>query len=308
MINGHGTTGSLYSGVGQGPSAEAYQLARAGCAMLSSSEPLHLGRDGFIAGAEQVNTFNFLNPVAGRDNWRQSALEKVQLVSAARNIAIPASVAGQAVSFDPEQVHYFGHSQGGIVGAIFMGLEQRIGGAFLSGAGGGFAPSIIDKTEPVNLPQVLRTLVGLPDDEPVDRFHPIPNLMQIWVEPLEPLNYGPLWRERTEGYRPHLVMTSGLQDDYTPPRNHAGMAATFGLPTVEPVAEHLEVVELLGITPVPGPASGNQRGVGGAPLTAGLLQYPDDGHFAVFYNPDAQEAYRLFFETIQAGTPTARSR
>jgi len=308
VVYGHGTGGSLFTGVGHGPSSEAYQLARAGCAMLSISEPLQEGRAGYTEAGVGLNTFNFLNPMAGRDYWRKSTLEKVQLISVARNLAIPATVAGRAVRFDPEQVHYFGHSQGGIVGAILLGVEQRIGGAFLSGAGGGFASSIIEKTEPVDLSEVLRSLVGLPDEEPVDRFHLIPNLMQIWVEPLEPLNYAALWRERVEGHRPHVVMSSGLMDLDTPPRTHAGLATVFGLQTVEPVALHLDVAELQGITPVPGPAVGNQQGIAGEPLTAGLLQYPDDGHFAVFYNPDAQEAYRLFFETIQSGAPTARVR
>jgi hypothetical protein len=309
VINGHGTTGSLLSGLGDGAYAEAHQLARAGCAMLATSEPLHLGREGYVEGGEQLNTFNFLNPVSGRDIWLQSALEKAQLVSAAKAMTIPA-VEGSypAVHFDPEQVHYFGHSQGGIVGALFVGVEDRIGGAFLSGAGGGFAPSLIEKTQPVRLAEVVRTLLSLPDDEPLDRFHPVPNLMQIWVDPLEPLNFGAAWRHRPERATPHLVMTSGLDDSYTPPRNHAALAAAFGLPPVEPVALNAEVLQLAGLDPVAEEAAHNLRTARGEPLTGGLLQYPDDGHFAVFSNPDAQAAYLGFFQTLVAGAPVGRVR
>ena len=49
-VNGHGTGGDLNSGLGDGPSAEAFQVAQAGCALLSTSEPLHNGREGYRAG------------------------------------------------------------------------------------------------------------------------------------------------------------------------------------------------------------------------------------------------------------------
>lgn len=309
VVYGHGTGGDLYSGVGNGPSYEAHQLAKASCAMLATSEPLHRGRAGFAPGSEEIDTFNFLNPVAGRDNWRQSALEKAQLVHAVENLALSADVTGfKPVYFDAERVSYFGHSQGGIVGSLFVGVEHRILGAFLSGAGAGFAPSLIEKTEPVSLEQVIRTLLSLPDDEAVDRFHPVPNLLQVWIEPSEPLNYGRLWRERRARPTPHLVATSGLLDPYTPKSTHFGLAGAFGLPIVEPVSERVPVVELLGIGTADGPAIGNLRDGQGRPLTAGMLQYPNDGHFAVFSNPDAQEAYRLFFATLNAGAPTAQVR
>ena len=127
----------------------------------------------------------------------------------------------------------------------------------------------------------------------VDRFHPVPNLLQIFIEPSEPLNYGRLWRERRDLPTPHLVATSGLLDPYTPKRTHWGLAGAFGLPVVEPAAEEVEILRLLDVDPSAGPAVGNLSSGGDQPLTAGLLQYADDGHFAVFSNPDAQEAYRI---------------
>jgi pimeloyl-ACP methyl ester carboxylesterase len=311
-INGHGTGGDYASGLGNNARAEAHQLARAGYAMLAISEPLHFGREGFVEGSEEILTFNFLNPVAGRDLWRQSVLEKVQLVTAVEHLDIHWELTGPergAVTFDEENVAYFGHSQGGIIGAMFVAVEDRITGAFLSGAGGGFAPSLIEKQEPVEIGAVVRTLLNIPSDEPLDRFHPLLTLLQIWVDPSDPINYGRLWREREARRVPHLVMTSGLIDVYTPKRNHGGMAAAYGLPLVAPVSEPVEVLELLGIATEGEEVSGNMRGPGGAPLTGGLLQYADDGHFAVYYNPDAQEAYRRFFLTLgDDKVPVARVR
>jgi hypothetical protein len=307
VVYGHGTTGDLDTGVGEGERSEAHQLARAGWAMFAVSEPLHAGRVGFDGeGSEQLATFNFLNPVAGRDNWRQSALEKVQLVTAVENLGLSADVTGdRAVAFDPEQVGYMGHSQGGIVGAIYLGLEDRIRGAFLSGAGAGFAASLPLKTEPVSLPEVMSSLLSLPEGETVDRFHPVLALMQLWVEELEPINYGPLWRHRSARRTPHLVATSGLRDDYTPPTTHAGLAAAFELPLITPVAEPFEIVELIGAGNSEGPAAGNVTDGRGESLTAGMLQFPNDGHFAIYSNVAGRASYLRFFETLISGVPEA---
>lgn len=313
-VNGHGTGGDLYSGLGNGARSEGHQLASAGFAMLSISEPLHSTRKGYRAGQEEVLTFNLFNPVAGRDNWRQSALEKVQLFSSAENLLIPANVTGSGadVFFNTSKLAYFGHSQGGIVGGILMGIENRILGAFLSGAGAGFGESIVNKTDPIVIADAMRTALSLPSDEKIDKFHPVLSLLQIWVDPADPLNWGGAWRHPTEfgapagSHVPHLVMTSGLQDTFTPKQNQIALAGAFGLPLVEPISESLDVLELAGITPASAKAQGNLLDDNGNPLTAGVLQYPNDGHFAVYNNPAAQEAYRIFFATLKDGVPVAQ--
>jgi pimeloyl-ACP methyl ester carboxylesterase len=310
VINGHGTGGDLNSGLGDGPGAEAFQAAQAGCALLTTSEPLHFGREGYVEGQEEILTFNFFNPVAGRDNWRQSAIEKVQLVSLATSgLVVPSDVAGgtQDVLLDPARVSYFGHSQGGITGALFVALEDRIQGAFLSGAGAGFQASLVEKVDPVAIKDAIKVVIGIPrtSDDDIDVFHPVIALLQSWVDPADPINYGALWRTRS-GPVPHLVATSGLTDTFTPPGCHAGLAASFGLPLAKPVAQELPVLALLGVPEGAAVLDGNLESADGAPLTAGLLQYPDDGHFAVFSNPDAQGAMREFFTTLQQGVPSVR--
>lgn len=310
IINGHGTGGDLNSGLGDGPGAEAFQAAQAGCALLTTSEPLHFGREGYVEGQEEILTFNFFNPVAGRDNWRQSAIEKVQLVSlAASGLVVPANVAGtvQDVRLDPARVSYFGHSQGGITGALFVAVEDRIQGAFLSGAGAGFQASLVEKVEPVAIKDAIKVVIGIPreSDDDIDVFHPVIALLQSWVDPADPINYGSLWRDR-QGKVPHLVATSGLLDTFTPASCHAGLAASFGMPLALPIVQELPVLALLGVPAGAAVLEGNLLTVDGAPLTAGLLQYPDDGHFAVFENPAAQRAMRTFFTTLQAGVPSVR--
>jgi hypothetical protein len=309
VINGHGTGGDLESGVGNRAGYEAFHINRGGAAMLAISEPLHRTREGYRAGQENVLTFNFFNPLAGRDNWRQSALEKVQLVSAVQHLAF-VDEDGTEQRFDSRHVGYFGHSQGGIVGALFVGVEDRIEGAFLSGAGAGFAQSLVEKTDPPPaIADVLRLVLQAPDDEPIDRFHPVPAILQTFVDAADPLNYGALWRHRSGRRTPHLIATSGLQDTFTPPRNHAGLAGAYELPLADPVEQPLEVLDLLGIRGVGNRwVEGNTTTDDGDPLTAAMVQFPDQGHFAVFDDPDAQNMFTDFFATLWQGTPAVRTR
>jgi|GEM_PF-812640 len=308
VVYGHGTGGHLNSSLGDGVRNEAHQLAAAGWATLAVSEPHHATRDGFVDGSEELYTFNLLNPVAGRDNWRQSALEKMQLVSAVPNMTLGVSITGGApIPFNADRVAYMGHSQGGIVGAIVLGVEARFEGAFLSGAGAGFSPSLIAKTEPVNMLNIFRTLLALPEDEPIDDYHPVLALLQLWVDPADPVNYGDAWRAGDGTRTPHLVMTSGLEDAFTPKRNHAALAGAFGLPVVEPVAEDLDVLDIMGVTAVENGVSGNDVGAQGA-ITTGVLQYPFDGHFAIYNNAAGQRSYLTFFQSLLLGMPIARTR
>lgn len=303
-VMGHGTGGDYLTGLGDDPSSEAHQLADAGWAMLAISEPLHRTREGHRPGEENLLTFNFLNPPAGRDNWRQSALEKVQLVTLARGLRV--DVDGASPSFDPDRTAYFGHSQGGIVGGIFLAVEDRVDGAFLSGAGAGFAPSLIEKTEPVVIADAVRLVLGIPDEEPLDRFHPVLALLQSYVAPADPLYAGSAWRGRDSS--PHLVITSGLLDSFTPKRNHGALAAAFGVPLVLPIEEEVPVLELLGIEPSGAPAQENLALPGGRRVTAGMFQFPTEGHFAVFDDTDAQRLMRRFFDTLKGGSPVAQGR
>jgi predicted esterase len=309
VINGHGTGGDLNSGVGNRAGYEAFHINRGGAAMLAISEPLHNTREGYRAGSENVLTFNFFNPLAGRDNWRQSALEKIQLVTAVPFLDF-VDDDGVQQRFDESHVGYFGHSQGGIVGAMFLAVEDRIEGAFLSGAGAGFAQSLVEKTDPPPaITDVLRLVLQAPDDEVIDRFHPVPAILQTFVDAADPLNYGALWRHRSGRRTPHLIATSGLQDTFTPPRNHAGLAGAFALPLADPIEEPLEVLDLLGIDGVGNRwVEGNTTTDDGEPLTAALVQFADQGHFAVFDDPDARTMFTDFFTTLWQGTPAVRTR
>jgi hypothetical protein len=81
------------------------------------------------------------------------------------------------------------------------------------------------------------------------------------------------------------------------------------VPLLEDVASASLAHELRGLVPLERPVSGNVSGYGDGELTAGLVQYPDDGHFAVFDNSEAAYTYLGFLlSAVEAETPTIQSR
>ncbi len=297
-VYGHGTGGDRLSPLGDSNGAEAFLLAQAGWAVITIAEPLHKSRDGYSEGNEEINTFNFFNPWSSRDTWLMSALEKIQQVSAVIDLQVPEIDDAPSAFFNADQIAYIGHSQGGIVGALLAPLDPRIQGLFLSGAGAGFTDSLTGKFEPVDIPGVLIMALDLDDVEELDVFHPLMTLMQFWVDRLDPIHFGHHWHNGTGFAQPHLLTTSGLKDQYTPVPTHHGLAGGFRLPLIEPVAEMFPVVEILGLDAQEPPLQGNMTLANGEVRTGGMVQYPLDGHFAIYNNSGAQDLIFNFFETM----------
>jgi hypothetical protein len=300
----HGTGGWWRGFIGDREGDEATFLSRAGWAALSVSQPLHRDREGYRSGLEELNTFNFINPVAGVAVWQQSALESVALARLLRAGELRLD-GGERLPLDGTRIGLFGHSQGGLSGALALGVDRHVDVAVLSGAGGGFAFSLLEKTSPSAPAAAIRLLLGMEDDAPLDVFHPVLALLQLLAEPAEPLNLVPrIYRQGPWRIAPSVLITSGYIDTYTPVSNHAPLGLAMGVPLVEPVVRWPAPYDLVQAAAVPVPVVDNLHR-GGQPATAGLAQfsalYPGDGHFVVFDNARATQTVRRFFETARAG-------
>ncbi|MEW5848730.1 MAG: hypothetical protein AB2A00_07940 [Myxococcota bacterium] len=307
VVIAHGTGGNFRSMVGDGAGDEANWLAIDGFAAIGISQPLHETREGYQSGQEEILTFNFLNPRAGVDNWRQSALESMALMHSISALSVPANVAadGEEITFDVDKHLFFGHSQGGITGALMTGVETDLDVAVLSGTGGGFAESLLEKTEPLVIANAVRLLLSLPDEEPLDEYHPALAVMQMLADPLEPLNAAR--RYFVPGRKaPNVLIFSGLQDKHTPPRTHGPLAAAAAIPLILPEGAPVEALQLRQLSALPSPVRHNLSLSEGRTATAVLAQFPNDDHFAVYRNPTATALAARFFESFEAtGVPEA---
>jgi hypothetical protein len=150
----------------------------------------------------------------------------------------------------------------------------------------------------------MRGVLALQADEELDVLHPVTGLIQLLSEVTDPLNYAPHWflldHPLSEG-PVHVVLTEGLTDEYTPSMTTEAMAAAGGVPVLAPLAHlsdahRLELPEIVDL-----PTGATAVAYDGRDITAGLGQFPDDGHFAIFDNSDAARLYRDFLVSAKHG-------
>lgn len=300
VIYAHGTGGDFTSGI----YPEGYRLAEKGIVLASYDQPLHgLRHPGFaddpsglgcVGTCPAVYTFNFLNPPAGRDGFRQSAIDATQLLRALLALRFRLSPGGPEHKFDPDRVYYMGHSQGSTSGPIFVAADDGlVKAAVFSGPAGGLAMAFLYKTKPTDIPAIARFL--LDEHEGFDLFHPLLNLFQAYSEPADPMNYGRyLALETRKGAVRDVLLTEGLVDGYTPPVQAEAFALAVGVQPVAPVFSGLWRFDLTGIGVATAPFSGNRVNASGQRWTGALLQYPENGHFSIYCNRSAESAYMEF--------------
>jgi hypothetical protein len=179
----------------------------------------------------------------------------------------------------------------------------------MSGTGGTLIFTLLGKTNPVDVPAVLPYLLGEMGATWVDASHPVLNLMQMYFERSDSVNFARrLFREPTADMTPHHILhIYGLADTYSvvPTQQAYGLAAGFhvGPPLLDGYGLDLA-------TTVP-PFSNNEYFGRVGRLTALQLQYqPEpagayDGHFVSTNNPAARAAIQQMLVTAaRDGIPT----
>lgn len=295
----HGTGGDRFSFVYDG---SGYELGEKGMATISIDQPLHGDRYTGPSVNVELYSFNFTNPSSGRTLFQQAALDNVALTKILGQLEFE-DAEGVVHSFDTSKVGYFGHSQGGITGALFVAVEDGIQGAVLSGAGGGLAYTIllrkeIDSGAAVDIKQMVATMLKLKYADELDLFHPVMTLIQMLVDVTDPINYTPHYFYPRFREKPlPLFMTSGIDDPYTPAITAENMAIAGGIPQAAPVLHNHPGFALKGMTPVALPAKGNLAVGDGGFVTAVMAQFDGYGHFPIFDDDTAISMYTNFMAT-----------
>lgn len=309
-IYAHGTGGDYQSFIRDRTAAA---LAAQGIAVLGFDQIFH-GERAAMGTSPESAFFNFTNPSAGRTNNRQAALDLVQAGRLVRRLTFPLRLgdAGMTtVRFDPAHVMFFGHSQGGLNGPLWLAADDGASSAVLSGAGGSIAIALLRKTQPINIPNLITSALGLSFGEFVE-LHPVVSLLQMLVDPSDPQHYGRyIIREPRAGQHPaHIYQTQGFEDHYAPPAGIAALALSIGLPLTMPLVHGEPGFALVSSTLSRLPLRGN-LGTTTEPITGSWMQFESevgrDGHFVVFDIPDARLRAAAFLGTAArdpAGVPT----
>lgn len=300
----HGTGGDYRSYIGDGT---ARALAQQCVASMGVDQIFHGTRPGAPTGPDadtqiQLLFFNFDNPIAARANARQSALDEVQrarlFTETQWSISAADSRTKAEIKFDPTKVMFFGHSQGGLNGPLYLAADDSARGGVLSGSGSVISITLLEKTKPQpSVAAAVRSVfLGLKQDsyEELSSFHPAIALAQSIVDPVDPIHYvGHLIRSPRAGFAPKSIyQTEGVNpdftgDNYTPPHAIEVQAVATGLPLMNPVIHPVkEMAYTDGFGPLTIPADGLSGNLAGGKATGVLAQWPaaqaKDGHFVVF--------------------------
>jgi hypothetical protein len=297
VLYAHGTGGDYQSFMHDGTAA---RFAAAGLAVMGADQVLN-GTRLPGGGEPDLLFYNFQNPLAGRDNSRQGAADNFQLTRLVPRVSIPDG--NRTHVLDPARAYFMGHSQGGITGPLAFAWEPDLHGAILSGAGGLIYWALLLKTEPLDIPGLLQAFVR---DYPLDEFNNVLALVQMFIEPADPINYARLiTREPPPGVPLRDVFQSqGLVDHYTPPPCIEALGVALGGSPVGPLLEPLDGFVLAGRPLLEAPVSANL-----GERTVVFHQYPaaagSDGHFVDFDDPEARRQSVGFLATLAAdGTAT----
>ena len=302
---------------GTGP---ALDFAHAGWAGISVDGP-HGGLRNVSHGDEQFLMFNFANPPAMRDNFRQTALETILVAHLLDDIAIPADAcsAGERDRvFDVSQVALMGHSMGATVAPLALAAEPRFRAVLLSGAGGSWIENVVHKRRPLEV-RPLAEAILLYGDRRLHSHDPALSMLQWAGEAADPPVYGALViDEPVVGARPrHVLMMQGIADTYILPPIANATSLSLGLDLAGPAREgdnpitaaFTPLADLLGLRgrgAVALPAHGNRETPTG-PVTAVVTQHLEDGiedgHEVVFQTEAPKAEYRRFLETLVDGVP-----
>ncbi len=316
-VYGHGTGGSFRSHV----RAEiAGALAKAattsgtvGFAVLGIDQAQHGPRRGASTGSPNDLFFNFKNPAAARGNPLQGAVDQLSLARFAAALDVDAATSGgDAIKVDPAAIVFYGHSQGSTEGSLALPFTDTYKAAVLSGNGASLTHSLLAKKQPVNIAGALPFVLADIGDAGQLRggdMHPVLTLLQIWVDPADPLNFARVIGAAPEtGKAPkHIFQTYGIGDTYSPAKTLAAFVLTAGLElaTHDASAKDPEMIgDPPGLAQKALPLAGNVK-VGTASVTLGVRQYGPptgkDGHFVALDVPSAMADIARFLGMAAEG-------
>lgn len=310
VMFGHGTGGTFTSHISGGTASRVANID------LGDDAPVQMvsvGIDGVQHGPRRGDSdlsaetlfYNFVNPLTAVGNVQQGAADFFTLLWMLQNTDMTVDGVGD-LRFDPQQIYFFGHSQGATVGGLFAAFEPELRGAIFSGAGGSLVLSLLNKTSPEDIAGGVEFVLtdGGTSGTSVGDTDPLLALLQTVIDPVDPLNVArTYYRDPAEDVPGlSLFMSYGLGDTYTPEPNQTAFARAIGLPI--PQGAELGLTGFRDTTyPVSGNRTVNENQVTGVLIPAQPGDY--DGHFVIFRESGLTQQSMEFLGTgVRDGIPT----
>ncbi len=204
------------------------------------------GEDGWADpnydGAQLAFIKGFANFAGVRDNVLQTTVDLMQLARVFRKGLLNIQGLGQ-LQFQKDGVFYLGNSLGAWIGSLLVSVDPCVRADVLNCGGGGIVINLL-----VNSPAfggefgpVLSLLLGLDEKDLSSMFSPVLNLVQIIVEPMDPLNWAAYAAGRSlcsEGncssIGKQVLLNEVMWDNSMPNEATEALARAFGAVLLEP--------------------------------------------------------------------------
>ena len=335
----HGTGGKASEAIDRGRLSSPTATPPAGSGIAS-----YVGQDGWgtacIAGpfspdrigilaADGYLAYNFLNPVAMRDNFIQMVLEQIQFRRLLLSLRLdPALCPGTDASaspdgkirFDPDSMVVGGQSLGSYLAGILAAVTPNWKGVILTGAGGSWVEFAFGPKVPIDL-QLVIELLGVPFGEKLDRFHPLIMAFDLGVGRADNTHYHRyILREPLPGRTPpHVFVIEGFKDLQVPTGLQRALVQAIGLdfvgndPGPSPEFQLLPILPVADLALLSYPVTGNRTLTNGQTRTAVVIRYPEDGiregHYVSIQLAAPKLQIRDFLSAIRTNTtPTIQRR
>jgi hypothetical protein len=320
-----GTTNGPPLVPGTGP---ALFFARAGFAGVSIDGPLDGLRDDGDSD-EDYTIFDIGNPLALRDNVRESAIELILQAHILPTISFDVSECPSArsqygsseMSFDLSHLTIMGHSMGATILPLAAALEPAFTSIILSGSGSSWIENVLYKEDPLSVKPALEFLLqyDVAHQQVMTENDPALSVFQWAIESADAQVYDyRIINDPIAGAAPRpVLMFQGIVDHYILPDIANATTLTLGLDLAgaeldqssqEPAGQTLisSLLPIIGRGNVAYPVSNNLSAPGGA-VTGVLVQAPgdgiEDGHEVVFQTDGPKHQYQCFLESTLTGTP-----
>ncbi len=303
----------------------AATFARRGWAGVQLDGPLGGPLRNPDAVDEEGLVLNLSNPVALRDNLRQSALELALLPDFLKTFALPTYApwdcppipesGGHSIRFDTDHLVLFAHGTGATIAPLAAVAEPRYRALLLSGAGGSWIERVVHATSPVEWAPQVAALLSEPVDT-IDEHNPALSVLQWALESTDPtLVARSLWVDADAQDARHILMFQGLVDPATPPPVANALSLSLGLDlagdaldvSLAPGQRDLQSLLRFGsgeVRPLP---SGLNALVGSRKLTEVLVQQAadglEDGHQVVFQGDTPHHQIACFLDGVLGDAP-----
>jgi len=311
---------------GRGPSEVVAERGWGSSCMGGHMSEEHLGPLISLGG---YIPYNFFNLQAMRDNFIQMVAEQVLFRRLLSDMAFDVSDCtgadtsagpGGLARFDPDLQVVMGQSLGSYLSGLVAAVDPREWqGAVLTGAGGSWTEFALGPQDPP-LTALLEAVLGLPQGEHLDRWHPIIQTATLTIAGANNIHFLPLlYRMPIPGRpSPHMLVIEGEEDLQVTIGLQRALVAALGVDMVGPeVTEKppgipvgpegqiIQRIELAGGRQLDPPVSGNVTVEGQGPRTVAVVRYAKDGiqegHYVAFQREEPKHQYGCFLEDLARG-------